>query len=54
MRQEQIHSAVRILKREIRRWQEPVVGVVAKESNRDPFLILISTLISLRTKDKTT
>ncbi|HBH79800.1 MAG TPA: endonuclease III [Nitrospira sp.] len=54
MRQEQIHAAVRILKREIRRWEEPVVGVVAKESNRDPFLILISTLISLRTKDKTT
>lgn len=54
MRQEQIHAAVRIVKREIRRWPEPVVGVVAKESNRDPFLILISTLISLRTKDKTT
>ena len=54
MRHEQIHAAVRILKREIRRWQEPVVGVVAKESDRDPFLILISTLLSLRTKDKTT
>ncbi|MCS6305731.1 MAG: endonuclease III [Nitrospira sp.] len=54
MRQEQIHAAVRILKREVRRWQEPVVGVVAKESDRDPFLILISTLLSLRTKDRTT
>lgn len=54
MRQEQIHAAIRIVKREIRRWQEPVVGVVAKESDRDPFLILISTLLSLRTKDKTT
>ena len=54
MRQEQIHAAVRILKREIRRWQEPVVGVVAKESDRDPFLILISTILSLRTKDRTT
>ena len=54
MRQEQIHAAVRIVKREIRRWQEPVVGVVAKEFNRDPFLILISTVLSLRTKDKTT
>lgn len=54
MRQEQIHAAIRILKREIRRWQEPVVGVVAKESSRDPFLILISTLLSLRTKDRTT
>ena len=54
MRQEQIHAAIRIIKREISRWQEPVVGVVAKESNRDPFLILISTLLSLRTKDRTT
>lgn len=54
MRQEQIHAAIRILKREIRRWQEPVVGVVAKESDRNPFLILISTLLSLRTKDRTT
>ncbi len=54
MRQEQIHAVLRIVKREIRRWQEPVVGVVAKESDRDPFLILISTLLSLRTKDRTT
>ncbi|MDF0667715.1 MAG: endonuclease III [Nitrospira sp.] len=54
MRREHIHAAIRILKREIRRWQEPVVGFVAKESDRDPFLILISTLLSLRTKDRTT
>jgi endonuclease-3 len=54
MRQEQIHAAIRIVKREIGRWQETVVGVVAKESDRNPFLILISTLLSLRTKDKTT
>ena len=54
MRQQQIHAAIRIVKREICRWPEPVVGVVAKESNRDPFPILMSTLLSLRTKDKTT
>jgi endonuclease-3 len=54
MRQDQIHAALRIVKREIRQWQEPVVGVVARDSNRDPFLILISCLLSLRTKDKTT
>lgn len=54
MRQQQIHAAIRIVAREICRWPEPVVGVVAKESNRDPFLILMSTLLSLRTKDKTT
>lgn len=54
MRQDQIHAVVRIVKREIRQWQEPVVGVVARESDRDPFRILISCLLSLRTKDKTT
>ncbi len=54
MRQDDIHAALRIVRREIRRWPEPVVGVVAKEFDRDPFLILISTVLSLRTKDKTT
>lgn len=54
MRQDQITAALRIVKREIRQWEEPVVGVVARESNRDPFRILISCLLSLRTKDKTT
>jgi endonuclease-3 len=54
MHQDQIHAAIRIVKQEIRRWQEPVVGVISRESNRDPFLILISCLLSLRTKDKTT
>ncbi len=54
MRQDQIHAVVRIVKREVRQWQEPVVGVVARESDRDPFRILISCLLSLRTKDKTT
>jgi endonuclease-3 len=54
MRQDQIHAAIRIVRREVRQWEEPVVGVVARESARDPFLILISCLLSLRTKDKTT
>ena len=54
MRQDQITAALRIVKREIRQWEEPVVGVVARKSNRDPFRILISCLLSLRTKDKTT
>jgi endonuclease-3 len=48
-----IHACIRILKREVQRWKEPVVGVVAKESS-DPFQILISTLLSLRTRDQTT
>lgn len=54
MREDQIHTAIKILRREVRQWQEPIVGVVARESARDPFRILISCLLSLRTKDKTT
>ncbi len=54
MRQDQITAALRIVKRENRQWEEPVLGVVARDSNRDPFRILISCLLSLRTKDKTT
>ena len=54
MRQDHITAALRIVKREIRQWEDPVLGVVARESNRDPFRILISCLLSLRTKDKTT
>ena len=53
MRDSDIHAALRILRREVRQWQEPVVGVVAKES-RDPFRILIACVLSLRTKDHTT
>jgi endonuclease-3 len=49
----EIHSAIRILRREVRQWQEPVVGVVARESS-DPFRILIACLLSLRTQDRTT
>ncbi len=53
MRDEQIHAVVRIVKKTIRQWEEPVVGVVARESH-DPFRILIACLLSLRTKDHTT
>ncbi len=54
MRDEEIHAALRILRKEVQRWQDPVVGVVARESGRDPFRILISCLLSLRTQDRTT
>lgn len=53
MRATDIHAMIRILRREVRQWQEPVVGVVARES-RDPFKILIACLLSLRTRDSTT
>ncbi|WP_447974950.1 endonuclease III domain-containing protein [Nitrospira sp. Kam-Ns4a] len=53
MRDQDIHAVLRLVRRDVCQWQEPVVGVVAKES-RDPFRILIACLLSLRTKDQTT
>ena len=53
MHESSIHHVIRLLRYDVKRWQEPVVGVVAKTS-RDPFQILIACLLSLRTKDKTT
>lgn len=41
------------LKREVKKFQTPVVELIAAERN-DPFTILISTMLSLRTKDTTT
>lgn len=42
-----------ILKNESRHWNAPIVTLVAQRSH-DPYQILISTLLSLRTKDETT
>jgi endonuclease-3 len=53
MRDQDIQPVLRILRRSVREWQEPIVGVVTKESN-DPFQVLIACLLSLRTRDQTT
>ena len=45
-----IDNVIRILRRLVRRWREPVVG----HYRHDPFSTLISCLLSLRTKDETT
>src|SRR3970282_2522764 len=50
MKNSDIDAIVRALKRTVRRWNPTAVGQVAAES-RDPFRILISCLLSLRTKD---
>lgn len=49
----QLHSVIRILKKIVPTWEVPAVGKVA-ERHKTPFHILISTLLSLRTKDQTT
>jgi endonuclease-3 len=49
----EINRIVRTLTRTSRRWNPTAVGIVAQES-RDPFQVLVSCLISLRTKDEVT
>jgi endonuclease III len=49
-----IAKVLRILRREIRKWKVPAVGVIAGEATDRPFETLVSTILSLRTKDKVT
>ncbi|HEY9160626.1 MAG TPA: endonuclease III [Desulfomonilia bacterium] len=47
-----IGKAFNILRRMVSAWQEPIVGRIARE--HEPYKVLISTILSLRTKDSTT
>jgi len=49
-----LNKILRDLKREIRKWKVPAVGVIAEEAVDRPFQTLVSTILSLRTKDKVT
>ena len=53
MQQKQLREAMTILSREVPTWDVPVVSLIAQESH-DPYRVLISTLLSLRTLDQTT
>jgi endonuclease-3 len=48
-----IGRVIKILRKESRMWDAPIVTLTAETSN-DPFKILISTILSLRTLDATT
>src|SRR5438874_12976586 len=50
MRTDDIHSIIRILRKEVRQWPLPAIGNYAET----PFTVLISCILSLRTQDKTT
>ena len=47
-----IHKTMKVLEIEIKKLEEPIVGKISKK--KDPFLILVSCMISLRTKDAVT
>jgi endonuclease III len=53
MTQKQLRAAMAILRQEVPNWDVPVVTLVAQEK-REPYRVLISTLLSLRTQDQTT
>lgn len=48
-----IHSAITILRREVPKWETPIVTLMA-ETYQSPFRVLISCILSLRTQDATT
>jgi len=52
MKPEDIDAVIGILRDAYNRFKEPVVTLVAKK--RDPYRVLVSTVLSLRTKDATT
>ena len=50
MRDQDIHTVIRLLKKAVAQLQQPVLG----HYKRDPFTVLIACVLSLRTQDKTT
>jgi endonuclease III len=48
-----IHAAIRVLRREVPKWQTPIVTLMA-ETYQSPFRVLVSCILSLRTQDATT
>jgi endonuclease III len=53
VKDQDIHSVIRILRREVPKWNTPIVTLMA-ETYESPFRVLISCILSLRTQDSTT
>ena len=53
MRDNEIHEVIEILRRETKKWDVPIVTLMS-QTERNPFKILIATVLSLRTKDEVT
>ncbi len=53
MKPDEIHTVIAILREEYKNWQTPAVTIVA-QCNGSPFKVLVSCIISLRTKDEIT
>jgi endonuclease-3 len=53
MKPDDIHAVIAILRDEYPKWRKPAVTIVA-EGDRSPFKVLVSCIVSLRTKDEVT
>ena len=53
MKANDIPKIIKTLKQEIKKWNQPIVTKVSNKT-RSPFQVLISCILSLRTKDSTT
>ncbi|MBU2590481.1 MAG: endonuclease III [Nitrospinae bacterium] len=53
MNQEDIRKAIAILKKEVKKWPTPIVTQLEGKEDA-PYQVLVSCILSLRTKDKTT
>jgi len=53
MKPDEIHNVIATLRGEYKNWQTPAVTIIA-QCNGSPFKVLISCIISLRTKDEVT
>lgn len=53
MTDREIHAAIKVLRREVPKWETPIVTLMA-ETYQSPFRVLISCILSLRTQDATT
>ena len=51
MKQNQIKEIISLLKKNIKNFEQPLIDKVIDEYGKKPFLILISCLLSLRSKD---
>jgi endonuclease-3 len=53
VKDDEIHQAMAILSEAVKGWVTPAVTIVATR-DRDPFKVLVSCILSLRTRDQTT
>ncbi|MFH1069973.1 MAG: endonuclease III, partial [Candidatus Glassbacteria bacterium] len=53
MKNAQIHEVIELLEDACQQWNVPIVTEMTRR-RRDPFKVLIATVLSLRTKDETT